>query len=165
MIGLNVRFSGDEVLVRLDGFPRRLRDVLDLKFRELVDELRLKVMENLSGKVLNTKSGALLGAVRSGVEQLGSQLIGFVEIDPANTTVKEYALVHEYGGKGSYEIVPVSKRMLRFIGKSGDVVFASYVLHPPAAERSYLRSAFIEMQPLITSGLEDALFDAIYGAP
>ena len=70
-------------------------------------------------------------------------------------------MVHEYGGKGFYEIVPVHKMILRFVGKGGDVVFAPYVYHPPGSERSYLRSALHEMAPEIETGLNQAIQDAI----
>ena len=72
-----------------------------------------------------------------------------------------YAEAHEYGGKGYYEIVPVHKRLLRFIGKSGDVVFAPYVFHPPMPERSYLRSALHEMAPEIEAAINTAIAEQL----
>lgn len=163
MISVNVRIIDREVLVRLDRLPARIHAAVQLKFSELVGLLREKVAENLGGKVLQIKSGALLRSLGPPVvENIGLTLIGTVDIIPENENVKEYALAHEYGGKGSYEIVPMNKSLLRFIGKSGDVVFAPYVYHPAAAERSYLRSALADMQPIFTSGIEDAVFDGLY---
>lgn len=161
MIGLQVTIVDQELLVNLERIPERLHAEIEEKLESLVAELRLKVQENLSGKVLNTKTGALLGSLVSGVERLGSLLVGFVAIDPADSKVEAYAMVHEYGGKGFYEIVPIHKLILRFEGKGGEVVFAPYVYHPPAAERSYLRSALHEMAPEIEAGLNQAIRDAI----
>lgn len=161
MINLQVKIVDQELLVNLERIPQRLHAEIEEKLESLISELRLKVQENLSGKVLNTKSGALLSSLVSGVEKLGSLLVGFVAVEPTDSKVEAYAMAHEYGGKGFYEIVPVHKLILRFEGKSGEIIFAPYVFHPPAAERSYLRSALHEMAPEIEAGLHQAIQDAI----
>ena len=161
MISLQVKIVDQELLVNLERIPQRLHAEIEEKLESLIGELRLKVQENLSGKVLNTKTGALLGSLVSGVERIGNLAIGFVAVEPTDSKVEAYAMVHEYGGKGFYEIVPVHKLILRFEGKSGEVVFAPYVYHPAASERSYLRSALHEMAPEIEAGLNQAIRDAI----
>jgi len=157
VISIDIKVIDQELLVKLDKLPERLHEAIRVKLVEGVAELRLKVIENLTGKVLNSKSGRLVESLVSGVEELGSTLIGFVAIESADAKVKAYAEAHEYGGKGSYEIVPIQKKILRFIGKSGDIIFAPYVYHPPAAERSYLRSALWEMAPEIEEQINAAI--------
>lgn len=165
MIDLHVSISGldSEFFVNLADFEKKSWPLIERKFQVLVDALKAKIQENLSGRVLQTKSGALLRDVVSGVERQGTLLIGYAGIEPENETIKEYALTHEYGGRGTYTIVPVNKSVLRFIGKSGDVVFTKFVRHPAAPERSYLRSALAEMQPEIVAGLEEAIVEALHG--
>lgn len=161
MIGLRLRIIDEELIVNLKGLPERVQVALEEKMGSLMTQLRLKVVENLSGKVLNTKSGALASSLVSGVDRLGSTMVGYVEVASTDSKVQLYGQVHEYGGKGFYEIVPVQKKILRFIGKNGEVVFAPYVYHPPATERSYLRSALHEMAPEIEAELSDAIKEAM----
>lgn len=161
MISLSVKIVDQELLVNLETLPRRLHEAVKSKLESEIALLRTKVEENLSGKVLNSKTGALLSSLVSGVEQLGSLLIGFVAVESSDPKVEAYAMAHEYGGKGYYEIVPVHKAILRFETKGGNIVFAPYVYHPPAAERSYLRSALHEMQSEIEAGLSQAIQDAM----
>lgn len=159
---IDVKIVDRELIVALDGIPSRLVQALEDKLSTLMGLVRVKVEENLSGAVLQTKSGALKGSLVSGVERIGSStFVGFVDVGPMDAKVAAYAMVHEYGGKDYYEIVPVHKRMLRFVGKSGDVVFAPYVYHPPAQERSYLRSALWAMESEIVEGLDEALESAL----
>jgi hypothetical protein len=161
MLGINVKIVDQEVLVNLESIPKKIHAAIEAKLDEQVALLREKVVENLSGKVLNSKSGALIEALVSGVEKIGSGLIGFVAVESTDQKVQAYAMAHEYGGKGSYEIVPVNKRVLRFVGKNGDIIFVPYVYHPPMPERSYLRSALAEMAPEIEAALRDAIRDAL----
>lgn len=105
MISIAISENSAEVIAGISGLPDKVAAVMEEKFGLLINKLRDKVRDNLSGKVLNIKSGALVNALNSGVVRQGSSLIGFVEIDPPNETVKEYALAHEYGGKNSYWIL------------------------------------------------------------
>lgn len=163
MIGLQVRVIDQELIVTLNKIPTAIRVQLESKLKTLMSELRLKVIENVSGKVLHSKSGALAASVVDGVSNIGSSLIGFVEVASGDPKVQAYAEAHEYGGKGYYEIVPVHKTVLKFVSKSGETVYAPYVFHPPAPERSYLRSAFAEMAPEIEEQLNEALAEALRG--
>lgn len=158
MISLQIQVVDTELVANLERLPQKLHEAVRLKMDEEVSALRLKVLENLSGKVLNSKSGALASALVSGVDEIGTNLlVGFVAIESSDTKVMAYAHAHEYGGKGFYEIIPVQKLILRFESKSGEIVFAPYVFHPPQAERSYLRSALHEMAPEIENQINLAI--------
>lgn len=159
MINFSFSLLDAEAFTRLDQIPIKVHALLEEKFRTLINELKTKVEENLSGKVLNVKSGVLLSSLRSGVERQGDLLIGFVEIDPPNETVKEYALAHEYGGKGYYWIHVGPKGVLA--NRETGFFSKHDVFHPLAKERSYLRSAFREMEPEIVSSLSPVIEESI----
>ncbi len=161
MIDLRLRIIDTEVLTRLDDLPNNVRLALRAKMEELISALREKVVENVSGRVLQARSGALARSIEGGVTTQGDLLIGHVGVAPTDPKVEAYAMAHEYGGKDYYEIVPVTARMLRFIASGGNVVFTSYVYHPPAQERSFLRLALVESEAEIMAGLGDALDTAL----
>lgn len=160
MISIDLKLVGEEEFVlRLDTLPEKVREVVEAKFSTLIEALRNKVADNLSGAVLQTKSGALLESLKSGVEQIGSTAIGFVEIDPPNERVKTYALANEYGGKAWY-IIPLGLKGV-LANKEERFFSRRAVMHPPAIERSYLRSAFREMEEPIIQGLSSAVEEAL----
>jgi hypothetical protein len=151
MIGLTINEHG-ELITKIGQLPAHLQEMVLLKMQEAVDLLYAKVLANLSGDVLHVKTGDLVSRLMKGVEQQGSLIIGFVEIEPKDIK----AFVQEYGGKGSYLIEPVKAQVLRFISKGGETVFAKSVLHPPLPERSYLRSALKDLYPVLLAKLNEA---------
>ncbi len=121
-------------------------------FQEMVIEwadycaasLLMRIQEKLAGEVLHIRSGdlirslTLLAAQSSG---LGIAESG-VEI-PRTSEAWIYGMAHEYGGTGFYEILPKQADLLAFVA-GGEMVFAHKVNHPPAKERSYMRSSMTE---------------------
>lgn len=159
MIDLKLTLIDSEAILALPQLPDKVQESLKAKFEGLIRALETKVEENLSGRVLGTKSGRLRGSLVGGVEQLGQTLVGFVAIEGDEEVVK-YGMAHEYGGRGFYEILPVNKRVLVFKSEAG-VVFTKRVWHPPAIERSYLRSELKESEESIVAGLGEALDEAL----
>lgn len=158
MISFQVSLADTEILAKLGGLPEKVQLALRAKMEEEVEILRDKVAENLSGGVLNLKTGALLSALVSGTEELGDLLVGYVGIESEDENVKQYAVAHEYGGKSYYPITPIHKTLLVFFWeRMGKVVFLKGVNHPPQKERSYLRSALYELRPEIEEGLKTAV--------
>jgi hypothetical protein len=157
---ISVKLVNTEVIARLEALPVELHAAVEAKFASLVQLVREKVENNLSGAVLQTKTGALLGALQSGVETVGGTMIGFVDIEPGGKP-EVYGKTHEYGGKGSYEIVPVNKKALAF-DWNGKHIITQYVFHPPAQERSFMRSALREMMPEIVAGLEETIASVLF---
>lgn len=157
---ISLKLVDTEVIAKFDRLPVELRAAVEAKFATLIEMVRAKVEENLSGAVLQTKSGALLGALQSGVSSIGGQtLVGFVEIEPGSKP-EIYGKVHEYGGKDWYEIVPVNKKALAF-EIDGKKIITDYVFHPPAKERSFMRSALREMVPTIVAEMEETIASVI----
>ena len=147
---LEVRLEG---VPRIDAIGRKLRVLTFRKLNQLTDMLEQKVIENLSGKILNKQSGALLESVKKQVTQHGDYMTGSVYISPET----EKAKVLEKGGEHAYMIYPVKGEALKFVTKEGETVFSKHVFHPPSKEFAYLRSAIEEMAPLIPPAYEEAI--------
>ena len=138
---IEIRVQADEVLFRLDQLPRRVREELAAKFQTIFARVESEIAANVPGKYIDPSY------IQSGVDRLGSTMIGFVEI----------------GDKpGVYAIYPTKANVLRFMSKSGDLVRTRRVLnHPylkgaPVAER-YL----IESKPWVLEELNDAVIEAV----
>lgn len=124
-----------QLLVNVD----QARDYADAKRQSLIDVLagRIdatnaafadRVKGNLSGAVLQTRSGKLLSSVMQEPTQLdGSELIGTVT---AGGDLAPYGIYFEEGGTGYYEIRPINARVLAFMS-GGQQIFAKVINHPP----------------------------------
>lgn len=141
----------------LDNADGVIQKAIDAKLAELTGKLHGKVLDNLSGKILHKQTGQLFDSIRAKVEFNDGQSVGDVYVEPA--TEKAFAL--EKGGKGPYPIVPIKATVLRFYAKSGDLVFASYVKHPPSEAFHYLGEAFDEIAPIVPEEFNRALTEAI----
>lgn len=137
MAFLEIKVQGDEVLLRLDNLPRNIRAALRRKFHQIFDDLDTEILKGVPGKYIDPKN------LKSGVEELGSLIIGFVEGEDK---------------PGVYSIYPHKGNLLRFLSKSGELVFAPRVLaHPfpkavPIIER-YLQ----DHKPWIVEQIESAI--------
>lgn len=87
-----------------------------------------RVRDNLSGGVLRTQSGALLGTVMQEPAQVSGDVVqGAVT---AGGPLAPYGIYFEEGGLGYYQILPVNARALAF-EMHGNLTFAKAVNHPP----------------------------------
>lgn len=121
-----------------NSLPEALREAIREKTIDQTIALYNKVMENVEGKILHSKSGQLAESIKYSSKQDGDAYTGSIYVSPA--TPKAFAL--EYGGKDYYSIVPVNKKMLHFFWeKVGMSVYLDYVDHPPSKEFGYLRTA------------------------
>ncbi len=115
-----------------------------------------KVAANLSGEVLQARSGALKASV---VAELAADADG-VTAAVASTGVP-YAAIQEHGGTTApHDIVPVKARALAFAGG-----FAARVHHPGSAipARAPLGGALDALRDEIAGGLKDAVLAALGG--
>ena len=137
-----------------------LMAAVEEKLGILGQQLYDTVAGKLSGGVLNIGTGALLGSViLSAVAVSGLAMETFVEI-PEGSPEHLIGMVHEYGGQGYYSIDPINAQVLRFI-VGGSTVFARHVNHPPALERSYLRSSLDEMTEAIYTELQSTIGEVL----
>ena len=149
-----LHLEGDLTVLRRkkESLMAAIEERMGILGQQLYDKVAMK----LSGEVLNVGTGALLGSVvLSAVEIAGGAMETFVEI-PEGSPEWLIGRVHEYGGEGYYPIEPINAQALRFIA-GGTLVFAKHVNHPPALERSYLRSSLDEMMGEVMAGLQETV--------
>jgi phage gpG-like protein len=149
----------EETRAQLDVYPAALQTALSAKAAELAAALAdLVKNSNLSGAVLNTRSGALSDSIAVSVNADSDGVLASVG---SEGDVK-YAAIQEYGGKTSaHEILPAKADVLAFV--IGDAQhFARRVEHPGSLipERSYLRSALADMKDEILTALAGAATEA-----
>ncbi len=131
---------------------------LRAKAVELQGRLLAKVEANLSGDVLQTRSGALKASIAAALTADASTLT----VEVASSGVP-YAAIQEYGGRtAAHDIVPVKAQALAFAGLGG-TAFARRVHHPGSTipARSYLGSALEAMHDDLAGGLKAAVLDAL----
>lgn len=139
---LRVETHSDEITASLSKKTRKLRDVLDTKMQEVVDQVVDKLLTGLPGKYLDPST------IHHGVTGVGSMtIVGFIESDDKG---------------GVYAIFPVKARVLRFIAKSGDLVFTKQVLnHPYLKSSKFTERKLTELKPWIEDQLYDAIIEAL----
>ncbi|MGB2729543.1 MAG: hypothetical protein WA870_10205 [Methylovirgula sp.] len=144
---IDIEFDGDAVYAAL----------LD-KADQLCAALEAQVIANLSGEVLNTRSGALVDSIGSDLEDDGSQITASVESSDV-----PYAGILEYGGKtAAHDIIAVKARALAFMA-GGALRFAKLVHHPGSLIRAYayMGGALDALSDDIEGGLKDAVLDTL----
>jgi phage gpG-like protein len=147
-----------ELSERFGAMPDQLRAALKEKVDVLAQDLFGQVVGvNLSGGVLNARSGALRDSIALQAteqdSQIGAQVLSDGDIP--------YAAIQEYGGKtAAHEILPDKTKALVFVMK-GKQVFARKIEHPGSQipERSYLRAALENQCDEIAQGLAGVVFD------
>lgn len=148
-----------EGATRLDSLGRKLRAATEKKMQALTEALYEKVILNVSGKILQTKSGQLKESIHKFYYATGDQYLGSVYVEP----VTPKALALEKGGTRNYIISPVKAQVLRFIAKDGSVQFRHSVNHPPSKAFGYLSEALMEVQAMIPATFADYIQTALNG--
>ena len=138
--------------------PDAVAAALRTKTDELQQKLLAKVEANLSGGVLQERSGALKASIRADVTADATSIVASVSSEGVL-----YAAIQEYGGTTAPHLIePVKARALAFAG-AGGTVFARRVRHPGSRipARAYLGSALDALHDEIASGLKDAVLAAL----
>ena len=140
-------FDGAAVLAALRAKTEALRQAL-----------LAKVEANLSGDVMQERSGTLKASIVAEIA---------VNADAITATVASrgvpYAAIQEYGGTTPpHEIVPVKAQALAFAG-AGGVTFARRVYHPGSVipGRAFLGAALDALHDEIVGDLKSAVLDAL----
>jgi phage gpG-like protein len=149
---LHLSLEGQAALAgRLAATPDRLRAALAQKARALVQNLFAQVDANLSGGVLQTRSGALRDSIRVRVAEQDDT----VSVEIVSDGGVPYAAIQDVGGKtAAHDILPDKARVLAFV-MNGKQVFARTIHHPGShiPARSYLGSALDEQRDAIAQAL------------
>jgi phage gpG-like protein len=149
--------GGDALAAKLEAMPEKVAAALRIEAARLGDELRAAVVRNLSGGVLQQRTGRLAASIGVAVERNGAAVSAVVGTDVP------YAAIHEYGGMiPAREILPQGARALAFPWQ-GRARFFKRVELPPVQmpERSFLRSALAEMAPEIRAAMAAAVGRAV----
>jgi phage gpG-like protein len=158
MINTSIR-GLDTLTTRLNALPQTLAERLAQEVERLGDVLRDRVERNLSGAVLQQRSGRLAGSIAVNVERAGLGASLSVSSDAP------YAAIHEYGGTvPAHTILPQSARALAFPWRGQQRFFKRVQL--PAVmmpERSFMRSALDETTPEIQAAIQAAALEAVQG--
>ena len=131
-------FGIDEVVFRLDQFPKHLRAVLRTKFENIFAELTRQFFEGTPGRFLDPKQ------VQTGIAEIGSTLVGYIE----------------YTDKaGFYAIYPVNKPMLMNLKQQ---FFAREVhRHPFPKGAPSIERALLAAKPWIEDQMENTYIEAL----
>ncbi len=130
-----------------------LRDVT----ADLVQRLRDRVEGNLSGGVLNARTGALRASLAVGLSQAGG-------ITASVSVGTPYAAFQEYGFSGSESVRAHLRRQSVAFGKPirpVDVAVRTYSRQVNYPAHSYLRSALAEMSPEINRAVATSVAEAL----
>lgn len=141
--------------------PDAVMAALLAKAEELRQALLAKVEANLSGDVLQERSGALKASVVAEITADAAAVAASVSSDGV-----PYAAIQEYGGTTApHDIAPVKAQALVFAGAAG-TTFARRVHHPGSRlpARAYLGSALEALQDEIVGGLKAAVLEALGAA-
>ena len=158
MIGASIG-GLDTVVARLAALPQTLSERLAQEVERLGGVLRDRIERNLSGAVLQRRSGLLAGSIAVNVERAG------LGVSASVTSDAPYAAIHEYGGTiPAHTILPQSARALAFPWR-GQQRFFKRVQLPAVTmpERSFMRSALDETAPEIQAAIEAAALEAVQG--
>jgi phage gpG-like protein len=149
----------DALTSRLGALPQTLAERLAQEIDRLGGVLRDRVERNLSGDVLQQRSGRLAGSIAVDVERSGLAVSATVSSDAP------YAAIHEYGGTiPAHTILPQNARALAFPWRGQQRYFKRVSL--PAVtmpERSFMRSALDETAPEIQAAIQAAALEVVQG--
>lgn len=139
---ITVTVYADEVIVRLDQFPRRLREAIRSKLETTIfPKIRQDIFVGKPGQFLDPKT------VKTSVEDIGSvggTVVGVFEAEDK---------------PGVYTILPTKANFLRFIAKSGDLVVTKAVYrHPFPKTTPVVERVLAESKPWVIEQLEDAVY-------
>jgi phage gpG-like protein len=141
----------------LGVLPQALADRLAQEIERLGGVLRDPIDRNLSGEVLQRRTGRLAGSITVEAERVGLGASVTVASD------SPYAAIHEYGGTiPARTVLPQSARALAFPWRGRQRFFKRVQL--PAVtmpERSFMRSALNETLPEIRAAIEAAAAAAL----
>ena len=153
---IEVTVSAADALGRLRALPPALASRLSAVVATLAQRLYDRVEANLSGAVLQRRSGRLASSIVLEVDGLSAS-VGF---DPAAVP---YGAAQEFGADiRAHLIAAKNARALSFV-VAGRRVFARCVMFPGAhlPERSFLRSALADLAPEIGAAIAATVAETV----
>jgi hypothetical protein len=155
MIGATL--NADAVKARLSALPDRADGALRTAAADLIGRLRDRVDANLSGGVLNARTGTLRASLAASLDQGGG-------ISATVTVSAPYAAFQEYGFSGGETVRAHLRLQSQAFGKPIRPVEAqvpAYTRQVDYPAHSYLRSALAELSAEIFDGITTAVAEAL----
>jgi hypothetical protein len=155
MIGATL--NADAVRDRLAALPDKADSALRAAAADLVARLRDRVDGNLSGGVLNARTGALRALLAAGLAQDGG-------IAATVSASAPYAAFQEYGFSGSESVRAHLRLRAQAFGRPIRPVEArvrAYSRQVDYPAHSYLRSALADLSSDISNGISAAVAEAL----
>lgn len=147
---ITVQVDTSKIMLRFEKIPVAVRTAIRGETISLTQALAARVRENLSGRVLNKRTGALYNSIRSEMVENADTVYGRVYSDGS----VKYARIHEYGGTINH---PGSDKFQAW--QNGGAWVYTHKTRPhliPIPQRSYMRSALEEMRDNIVARLTAA---------
>jgi phage gpG-like protein len=151
---LTVEVDSRAVVARLTSMPTRIHAGILKATYGLAEELKSRVQQNLTNKVLQIRTGKLVRSIFQQVTDGANEVSGRVY-----SSGLAYAAIQEFGGQTKAHIIEaVSGKALAF-AIAGQTVFAKRVNHPGSniPAHHYMGQAFDAMKPKIKQAYEDAV--------
>jgi hypothetical protein len=155
MIGATL--NADAVMARLAALPDRADSALRGAAADLIARLRDRVDGNLSGGILNARTGTLRASLAVGLQQGGG-------ITATVSASAPYAAFQEYGFSGSESVRAHLRLQTQAFGRPIRPVEAqvrTYSRRVDYPAHSYLRSALADLSGDISDGIAAALAGAL----
>jgi len=155
MIGATL--NADAVIDRLAALPDRADGALRTAAADLIGRLRDRVDANLSGGVLNARTGTLRASLAVNLDQGGG-------IAATVTASAPYAAFQEYGFSGTESVRAHLRLQSQAFGKPIRPVEApvrAYSRQVDYPAHSYLRSALADLSAEIFDGIDAAVAEAL----
>lgn len=146
--------GADELDARLAAMPDAVRAALAAKIEGLAQRLAEKIKSNLSGAVLQSRSGALRDSIEA---DPGADMATLL----AKT---KYAAAQEYGFAGVESVSAHSRTIKEAFGRAiapKEIFVRAFARQMNLPERSYMRSGLGEMQGDIAAELADAIREGL----
>jgi len=147
--------NAEQVVEKLDTMSDRVK----ARLRDVMGTQTIALRENVKGKIgtlFKSPRGPLYQSIRAGaVEETNVSVSSKVFSDGL-----PYARIQEYGGTTPpHVILPKNAKVLAFMGRGGNTVFARKVNHPGSVipSRSYLRSSLAERRLEIIGAIRGAV--------
>lgn len=148
--------GGDALVAKLAALPDALAAQLGTAFALIADQLYAQVEENLSGAVVNPRSGTLQAAITEASDE-SSATVGL------DSDAAPYGAALEFGASIPAELIEAKNAKALAFVVGGSQVFAKHVMHPAFVlpPHSFLRAALADLAPDALATLEDAVAAAL----
>lgn len=153
---IQVTISAADALGRLAALPPALESRLSAIVATLAQRLYDRVEDNLSGAVLNRRSGRLASSIVQQVDGLTAS-VGF------DSAAVPYGAAQEFGADLRAHLIAAKNARALSFAVAGKRMFAKHVMFPGAhlPERSFLRSALSDLAPDIGAEIAAAIADTV----